>query len=103
MKKVNQTEFAEAIKENSKVVVMLSRENCYMCNHLKENVIPKLQEQLNLPFIEVEAISDVYPTNELSEKFGFKTVPVMVVYNDGKPVQAITKDFTMHNIIRKIQ
>ncbi|MBS9775010.1 MAG: thioredoxin family protein [Tenacibaculum sp.] len=103
MKKVNQTDFAQAIKENSKVVVMLSRESCYMCNHLKSNVIPKLQEELKLPFIEIEAIADVYPVNELSKKFGFKTVPVIAVYSDGEPKQAITKDFTTENIIKNIQ
>ncbi len=104
MRKVSQEELQDIINCNEKVVVVLTQKGCPSCKNLKEQILPKVRESLPLvPFVEFQEPANVYPINELSEQFGFKTVPVTVIYENGKAVKAITSTHLPKHYITKIQ
>ncbi len=103
MRKVNQEQFNEVINCNEKVAVVLTQENCPVCKNLKQ-VLLVVREELPLtPFVEFQGEANVYPVNELSEKFGFKTVPVVVIYKNGNPVKTITSIHLPNYYVKEIK
>ncbi len=104
MRKITPEELKETINCNKIVVVILTQKNCPVCENLKVQVMPEVRKELPLiPFVELEAIANIYPVNELSEQFGFKSVPTVVIYKNGKAVEAITSTHLPKHYITKIQ
>ncbi len=104
MRKIIPEELNEIINCNEVAVVVLTQKNCPVCENLKVQVIPEVRKELPLvPFVELEAIVNVYPVNELSEQFGFKSVPTVVIYKNGKAVEVITSTHLPKHYITKIQ
>lgn len=103
MKKVTQEELNSVINCNRVVVLVLTRNNCANCDSLKK-VIPNVETKLpTVKFIEFNELADVYPINELSKKFGFKTVPTSIIYVGGEPKKAIKGVTFSREFIQEIQ
>ncbi len=103
IRKVNQEQFNEFINCNEKGVVILTQENCPVCKNLKQVLSEVLKELPLMPFVEFQGEANVYPINKLSEKFSFKSVPVVVIYKDGKPLKAITSVHLPNHYIKEIK
>lgn len=103
MKKLDQSEYQKFIENSRIAVLVISRDNCPSCDSLKKTMLPRVQEKLPaIPFAEFEG-EDIYPVNELSKKFGFRTVPTVIIFKEGIPKKCIKGVTFSEEYIQEIQ
>jgi len=92
--------FDEAIQQNARTLVEFGAVWCVPCQRLEitlDNVMSVLKDQIHLVKVDVDVLPD------LAMSFQVMSVPTLILFSDGAPVERLTGLQPQDKILAKIE